>query len=265
MKNSLKVTYGLFWTQMMWTFGFLGVMFVVNVIKIILNVIKGTEVDGGFYGSIMIAANIYMLIIGITVIYFLPYYVELGVTRKDYFIGTVLASIGLSIVIPIITLLVSLLERLILMNVLNLSYKVQDLNGVLNNVMNDMDHNFGGVIAELILSVILSPNVDPSGNWILAIIVFALNIFIYYLLGWLISVGFYTGGIITGLVFIILSIGINLVKDALLRISMDVPVSDRFSALESLSLGVTLPGLLLVMIISIVIIRLLTKKATIKM
>ncbi|MBB6451181.1 hypothetical protein HNR44_003175 [Geomicrobium halophilum] len=76
----------------------------------------------------------------------------------------------------------------------------------------DIDDDIGGVIAELVLSVILSPNVDPSGNWVLAIGVFALNIFIFYLLGWLISVGFKAGGTILGLVFIVLAFGINLLK-----------------------------------------------------
>jgi len=265
MKNYLKVTRDLFWTQMGWTFGFLGIMFVINLIQIVLSITQGSEVDGGFYASIMIAANIYMLIIGITAIYFLRYYVELGVTRKTYFIGTLLASIGLSIVIPIITLLVSLLERFILTSVFHLSYNIQNINEISNDVLLDIDDGFGSVVAELVLSVILSPNLDPSNNWMLAIGVFALNIFIFYLLGWLISVGFYAGGTITGLAFIILALGMNLLKNAFLRISLDLPVSGHFLALESLPLGVTLPGLLLLMIIPIWIIRQLTKNAVINM
>jgi len=263
MKDYLKVTGDLFWTQMTWTFGFLGIMFIINLIQIGFNVFQGTEVEGGFYASIMIAGNIYMLIIGITIIYFLRYYVELGVTRKAYFIGALLASIGLSIVIPIITLLVLFLERFILTNVLNLSYKVQDINAILNEVLVDLEGSFGGVIAEIVLSFILSPNLDPFSNWLLAIVVFALNLFIFYLLGWLISAGFKAGGTITGLAFIVLAVGMNLMKDTLLRISLDLPLAERYLAFDSLSLGVTLPGLLLLIIIPIWIIRQLTKKATI--
>ena len=264
MKTYPKLAADMFWTLMSWTFGFLGVMIVINIIQRAINVIQGTEVDGGFYGSLMIASNIYMLIIGIISIYFLPYYVENGVTRKDYFTGTLIASIGVSIALPIIIFLISIVERFILTNWLNMSYKIQDINEIFNEVLMDIDDGLGSFIGDLILSVILSPNMDPSSNWMLAIAVFALNIFIFYLLGWLISAGFHRGGIIIGLGFIVIAIVMNTLKDMLLRIVLDLPISARFAALEPFSPWIAMAGILLLILVVIGVIRLLTKKVPIE-
>ncbi|WP_164215955.1 hypothetical protein [Virgibacillus sp. YIM 98842] len=264
MKNYPKITRDMFLVLMSWTFGFIGVMIVINIIQRGINVIQGAEVDGGFYVSLLIASNIYMIIIGIISIYFLPYYVENGVTRKDYFKGTLLASAAVSFVIPIITLLIAIVERFILSNLLNISYKMQNLNEIFNEAIIDTDSGLGSIIGDLILSVILSPNIDPSGNWILAIAVFALNIFMFYLLGWLISAGFYRGGIIIGLVFIIFAFAINIVKDTLLRVAMDLPFSARFSALEPFSPWIAAAGILILILFIIWVIRLLTKRVPIE-
>ncbi|GAB3798573.1 hypothetical protein [Virgibacillus kimchii] len=260
MRNSPKIAADMFLTLMSWTFGFLGVMLIINIIQRIANFVQGTEVDGGFYGSLMIASNIYMLIIGLITITFLPYFVENGVTRKNYFEGTLLASIGVSIAIPIITLLISIVERFILINWLNMSYKAQDLNEIFNDVLIDIDSGLGSIIGDLILSVILSPNMDPSSNWVLAIIIFALNIFIFYLLGWLISAAFYRGGTIISIGFIAIAITLNILKDTLLRIALDFPISARFSALEPFSSWVAVAGILILILFVISVIRLLTKR-----
>ncbi|WP_068677308.1 hypothetical protein [Oceanobacillus sp. Castelsardo] len=257
MKNFPKVTADMFWMQMLWTFGFLGVMFIINIIKIVIDLIQGTEVDG-YYASVLIASNIYMVIIGLISIYFLPYYVGNGVTRKDYFKGGLLASFGLSLAIPIITFFISIVERFIVTNLLNLNFHVIDIN----EAVLDVD---GNIIGDLVLSVILTPYVDPGSNWLLAMGVFSLHLFIFYLLGWFISASFYRFGTLTGLVFILIAFIIILLKDLFLRISLGLPLSDRFSSLASLPLGVTLPGIMLLIVFTVWGIRLLTKRVTIKM
>jgi hypothetical protein len=264
MHNFPKVAADMAWVLMSWTFGFLGVMIIINMIQRTVSFIQGTEVDGGFYASLMIASNIYMLIIGIMTIYFLPYYVEIGVTRKDYFQGALLASIGISLVIPVITWLISMVERFILTNLLNMSYKVQDVNEIFNEVLIDIDSGLGAILGDLILSVILSPNVSPSGNWILAIAVFALNLFLFYLLGWLISAGFHRGGTLIGLVFIFIAIMINIIKDTLLRMALDFPITARFSALEPFPSWAAIAGIFILIFLVIWVIRLLTKRAPIE-
>lgn len=45
MKNFPKVARDMFWAQMIWTFGFLGVMFIINIVKIVINLVRGTEAD----------------------------------------------------------------------------------------------------------------------------------------------------------------------------------------------------------------------------
>lgn len=264
MKNYPKVAADMFLTLMSWTFGFLGVMILVNLVQRTISYIQGAEVDGGFYPSLMIASNIYMLIIGIISIYFLSYYVENGVTRKDYFLGTLLASIGISIAIPVITWLIAIVERFILTNLLHMSYKAQDINEIYNEVLLDINGGLGSFIGDLIMSVILSPNMDPASNWLLAITVFALNIFIFYLLGWLIGVSFNRGGTIMGLAFIIIAIAINILKDTLLRIALEFPITARFSVLEPFSPWIAAAGIVFLILLIIGVIRLLTRRAPIE-
>ncbi len=249
-----RVAKDIFFVQLMWTGGFLGIMLIVNIVKLIIAGIKGNEAEG-FFSSIFVAGNIYMLIIGILAIYFLPHFVGNGVTRKDYFIGTVLASIGLSIIIPIITLLVSVLERLIL-NMLDITLKGQTINEV------DVD---AAVIGDIVQSIIISPYVDPQSNLFLAISVLSLNLLVIYLIGWLISSSFYRFDIVVGIGFILIGLNLKMLKDTFLRISLDLPIPGWYTKLDFLPISFSLIGILLIILISIWIIRLLTKKVAIKM
>src|SRR5690606_29352554 len=178
--NFPKVATDMFMVQLIWTAGFLGIMLIVNIVKLIIAGNQGNLAEG-FFNSLFVAGGIYMFVLGILSIYFLPHFVGNGVTRKDYFKGTVLASIGISIVIPIITMIITFLEKFIL-NIVGLSYKEQTINNV------DLD---GNIIGDIIQSAIISPYVDPQNNWILAIAVLSLNIFVNYLIGWLIGSSFY--------------------------------------------------------------------------
>jgi len=252
-----KVANDMFWVQLFWALGFLGVMLVINIIKIIIATFQGNE-PNSYYDSIFIAANIFMLVIGILAIYFLPHYVGNGVTRKDYYKGTLLASVGLSITIPIITICISLLEQMILKNIDKVSFKAAN---IINEVVLEIDSN---IVGDIVQSIILTPYVDPQSNWFLAICVFSLNIFMYYLAGWLISTSFYRFGAGTGLGFIIIALIVLMLEDVLLRISLDLPIPSRFSTLGSLPLSITILSILFIIFISIWIIRLLTKRVTIK-
>ncbi|WP_078382070.1 hypothetical protein [Sutcliffiella halmapala] len=249
-----KVATDIFFTQLKWASGFLGVLFIVNIGKLVLSSIYGYEAEG-FFSSIFVAGNIFMLVVGILAIYFLPHYVGNGVTRKDYFTGTVLASIGLSITIPVIAFLVSILEQFIL-NMVNIALRAQTINDV------DIDDN---IIGDIVQSIIITPYVAPQQNWLLAIGVLSLNLFINYLIGWLISSSFYRLNVVAGLGFILLAINIKMLKDTFLRISLDLPVPGWFSNLDFLPSGIALVGILLLVIISIWLIRLLTRRVSVKL
>lgn len=249
-----KVAQDMFTVQLIWTGGFLGIMLVINIVKGIMAGVQGNEVEG-YFSSIFIAGNIYMLILGLLSIHFLPHFLGNGVTRKDYFIGTVLASIGLSIIIPIITIIVSVVERLIL-GFVDMQYKTQTINEV------DIDAN---VVGDIIQSIIITPYADPQHNWVLAISVLSVNIFIFYLVGWLISSSFYRYDIYAGLGSILLSMVLIMLKDTLLRISLDLPIPGWFSTLDFLPVGIALLGIVLIILITIGLIRILTKRVAIKM
>src|SRR5699024_12454545 len=86
-----------------------------------------------------VAANIYMLVIGIIAINFLPYYVQNGVTRKNYFIGNVFAGVGLSIVIPVLIYIISFLEKSVINNFTSIVLRETSLEMAAEDVTNDID------------------------------------------------------------------------------------------------------------------------------
>ncbi|MDI2585803.1 hypothetical protein OR571_01310 [Psychrobacillus sp. NEAU-3TGS] len=251
-----KVATDLFWVQFFWALGFLGVLLIVQIIKAILSITKGIEMND-YFDAVFIAANIFMLVIGIISSYgFLPYYVRNGVTRKDYFKGSTIASVGLSITIPIIASIISVIQVFIV-NVINLSILKDSSFG---NATGDE----GNIVAEIILSIIFTPFVDLQSNWLLAIFVFALNIFIYYLVGWLIGSGFYRFGVLFGLFCIILAFLVIYVEDLLLSIALDLPVHDMFASVQ-LPIYVAVIGIFVLASLTLWMIRQLTKRVAIKM
>lgn len=249
-----KVAFDMFIMQLVWTMGFLGIMLIIHIVKIVMMTFFGGDAVDTFYNSVYIPANIFMLVIGIICIYFLPHYVENGVTRKDYFKGALLASIGLSIALPVLAFIVSSISNLII--------KINYREAEINSVVQEMD---SGIIGNIVQTIILSPHVDSGSNWIIAIAVFSLNIFMYYLLGWLISASFYRSDFIIGIFSIIGSIILLMLGDTMIRITLGMPIFVRFVALTQLPSSITLFVLLLVILLAVWIIRQLTKRVTIKM
>lgn len=249
-----KVVSGMFLTQASWTLWFLGILFIINIGKVVLAFLQVNKVDT-FYNSVFVAANIYMLVIGILCFYFLTYFVENGVTRKEYFKGSLLAAIGISIMIPIIALVISTIEKLILQNFL--AFNVTDFS----NAVTESDGHF---IADFILSIVLTPYVDPDTNWILALAVFSLNIFIYYILGWFIGVSFYRFKTLVGLGAIALSMVASLFIDSLLRASVQLPLLETFANIGQMSTIISLACIFISIVIILLLIRQITKRAPIK-
>lgn len=247
-----KVALDLFWVQLTWTFWFLGVIIVVNLVRLLFDMNSDS-----LFSGIYIASNIYMLIIGIIAINFMPYYVEFGVTRKDYFLGTTLASFGLSIVLPILAYLISLIEKLFFNHVTHLGF----IEDTLKEVIVDLD---GNLIGEIIVSFLLTPTVSLENNLFLSLSLFALNLIVFYLAGWLMSAAFYRLGVIAGLLIIGVAIVIVGIKDTMMRLVLDTPLFETFSALSIVPKGLALPVIAITILITIIFIRLLTKRAPIK-
>lgn len=249
-----KVATDLFWIQLFWALGFIGVMFVIHLIKIVVAINTGNDIEI-YFVSTFVAANIFMLVVGIISSYgFLPHYVSNGVTRKDYFKGATLASVGLSIALPVITSIVSLIELFIL--------KIFNMSTVTIGERVNMEDD--GIVSDIIQSIIIAPYVDPQSNWLLAIFIVILNLLTFYLLGWLIGSAFYRFGVIVGLVFIAISVVLVLLENALLSIGLGLTVPERLSSYD-FGLPISIIGVVAMIIIVLWVIRQLTKRVAIKM
>src|SRR5690625_1240831 len=242
--------------QFIWSLWALGIFILVQTIQKFFM----SNVDS-FYNAGYISSNIYMFVIGIIAISFLTYYVEHGITRKNYFYGNVITSIGLSIVIPIIIYIVSLVEGFIINIFTSLTLDKNSLDGALADVATDGD---GNIIAEIILSMILQPFINPEINLFLSLALFSLNIFVFYVIGWLIGAAFQRLSVIGGILFIIIGIALMAVKDSMIRLMMDIPLYENFSVLEIVPKGLALPVLFIVVLLILFLIRQLTKRAVIK-
>lgn len=252
-----KVATDMFWAQLFWAFGFLGIMLVIHLVKIVLAINSDNDLEL-YFVSTFVASNIFMLVIGIISSYgFLPHYVSNGVTRKDYFKGAALASVGLAIALPVILSIVSGIELFIL--------KIFNMSTIFTTTFGDrVEIEDDGIVSEIIQSIIIAPYVDPQSNWLLAIFIVTLNLLTFYLLGWLIGSAFYRFGVITGLVFIAISIVIVLLENALLSIGLGLTVPDKFSSYD-FSLPISILGVVVLIVIVLWLIRQLTKRVAIKM
>lgn len=246
------VAMDLFWIQLTWTFIAAGILIIVDIVRFIF----GKELDV-FYNSTYVAGNIYMLVIGIILIGFLKYYVELGVTRRNYFIGGVIASLALSVVIPVFVYVISLVEKLIANQLSSFVLREDTLKQV------DVDIG-GNIIGELIMTNLLTPFVDPNSQLLLSLAIFSLHLFVFHIIGWLIGAAFIRLGVIGGIIFIIIGIALNGVKDSMVRLALDMPLYETFAVLGNVPDILALPLVLAVTIVTIVLIHLLTKRAPIK-
>lgn len=258
-----KVARDIFVAQSLWTIGFLAVVFLVHLVHIFFALFNDRDL-GTFFDTIFISGNIYMFIIGIIATFFLPHFVSYGVTRKDSYIGTLIGASALSIAIPIITLIVSSIVRWIVLTFSSISFSPSDINSII--LETDPDRNLlGNIISYTVQSFIAAPYVDPTSNWFLAIIITAMNFFGYYVLGWMIGSAFYRFRTPIGLAFIVIGLVLLIAKNALLRIPLDLPLPEyqQFIAMIPKSLA----AMMIVLLISLMIalIRMMTKRVTIKM
>lgn len=252
----LKVTRDMFLVQLFWAFWFLGILLFINVVNIVRTFFQDRGADN-YFNALVIPANLFMLVIGIISVVFLKHFVQMGVTRKDYFKGTFLAAIGLSVVIPIISIAINALQQLIVSNIESFSFRATDLNSVIAEIDSH-------IIADLVQAIILTPHVDPGSNWFLATAVMCLNMFIYYLVGWLVSAGFQRLNSFAGLGVTIAAVLILMLQDTLLRVSLDLPVLERFELLQVFPLSAAVAGILILILLTIAAIRTFVKRITVK-
>jgi len=262
MKTYPKVAIDLYIVQMVWTGFFLGITIALHIFQLIGSAMWGDGTNDSFYNSSFISSNIFMLVIGMIAISFLSHYVENGVTRRDYFKGTLLASVGVSITIPVLSMILSFVERLLLGNLLNITYSDPDINSVIAEI--DGGH-IGDFIGGMVQQIIFTPFIDLADHWVLSLALFSLNIFTYYLLGWLISSAFYHSGVLTGIPMIILGLVFLTIEDTLLRMMLDFPLRYHFTLFDSLPSSATLIIIFFIFIFTAWLIHRFTKRVRIKM
>lgn len=247
-----RIGLDMFLVQLSWTFWFLGITTLVHIFRLI----AVTDADSS-YNAGYISSNIFMLVIGILAISFLRYHVENGVTRKNYFYGATLASILLSIALPIMLYLISQLEKLIVGIFTNKTFNASTLD----NLIVDVD---GNIIGEVILAMILTPFVSAEANLVLSLSILSFNIFMFYIVGWLIGSAFQRLGVVAGILIIAVGVGLIAIKDSMLRIALDMPLYENFMFLDAIPNALALPVLFITIVITLVSIRLLTRNLALK-
>ncbi|MCG5104942.1 hypothetical protein [Oceanobacillus alkalisoli] len=242
-----QVAFIMLQSQLTWTLWYIGILVIINIARLIF---RADGIDT-FYNHAFVASNVYMLVIGIVVISFMPYFVEIGVTRKNYFYGNTIASLCLSILIPVFAYVLTIFEKLILGN-----FKEPNFN-----IKSAADGNF---IGDLLQSILITPYVDVETNILLSLAVFSLNIFAFYLIGWLIGAAFYRLGVIGGILVIAIGIVLITAKDSMQRIAMDLPLFETYAFFDAVPSNIAYILLVVVMLIPLILIRTLTKRAPIK-
>lgn len=184
-KSFSKVAFDMYAVQMKWTLWFLFFVLAAQIAHIILVIspLNTEDTLRNFLPFLNGSAKIYMLIIGIFSYGFLTFYITQGVTRRDYFIGSSLAAIGLSITIIIIGTVLTYLQLIILDGIIDSPTTIALFDS----------HGF------------LQP------------VYYNINIFIFYLIGCLIGFGYYRFGWIFGFAFVAFAILSIIITETLLK------------------------------------------------
>ncbi len=238
-RNSIKkVTLDMYIEQMKWSVWFIGILMAVYI---------GLNIASSLYNFSFVenllafsagSSIIYMFVIGIIAgATFLPQFLKLGVTRTHWFYGTVASAMLISVTLPLIFSM------------------------------------FAGI--EYMLSLLFNLRVDVSllNNYFPSFLLYSLNIFVSYLAGWLINVGYYKFNWIIGFIFIALSVGLNAVYALIWGSSIITLYSVKIDLFDN-NLEAAVPtgssflmsalGTLGVVLVTLFIIRSLTKKISIK-
>ncbi|SEL68894.1 hypothetical protein SAMN04488688_105165 [Paenibacillus sp. cl141a] len=233
-----KVSTEMFIQQGSWALGFLTIVLLIYIGAGIVNIIgfniREEMSDEDFFSIAYRSTKGFMLVVGIISAYgFLSYYVRHGITRRDFFSGSALAAVYLSLAFPVAT---ALIQWIVLL------FASQDEGST--RLLQAFDN-----------------------SWLLMLVSYGIQIFIFYLMGWMIGSGFYRFGWIRGLGWIAVALVLIGFMDALWQFELAsiweqwLPVTTDFSV----TLPVSLAGSLAVILIALILIRLITRRVTIKM
>ncbi len=177
-KLSSKVASTSFYEQTKWSLWFFATIFLVYVARIFFMSESADPIEG-FFNFAHHSANIFMLVCGIILVYaFMGQHVHQGVSRKDWYKGSAIASVGFALIVTLIPLVINGAQHL-LQQFINLPFAFDTALSATT-----FTGSFGAAAA------------------------FFLNALIFYLTGWLIGIGYYRFGWIIGFVFIAVALAI---------------------------------------------------------
>lgn len=231
---SLKIAKDMFIEQLKWV-GWYAV--IITIIHILFSVLV-KEIDsniGDLLSFSYVSTPITLLIMAIVAGYtFMTFFLRNGITRRDYYFGAVLGALALSVALILLFGLVSVIE------------------------------------GAAFLAAGIKVTVDPIlSNFNIAsfamIISYVLKVFLFYLVGWFIFLGYYRYGWKIGIGFVLLSLGALMFNSILWN---DGQIEESIHTME---MGVffaeyipSLLGTIAVALLLLGLIRLVTKNIPVK-
>lgn len=217
-----------------WSIWYIAILTILHIVLVII----GARIDIDFittdlftfsYPTISVSVFVMSIIGNYT---FMPFYIKHGVTRKEYFMSNTVVGLGLSVSTTFIFLVLGSIEK----------FFIKDI--ITNTSMKPI-----GIYADK--------------NPLIILFVVILSVFLFYLLGWIIHIGYYRFGWIVGFLFIGFVILVSYIfglfwGEALFNITDNVSVITG-------SNGVSLLGTIVLIGCVLIIIRLLTRRITIKL
>ncbi|PSL46968.1 hypothetical protein B0H94_105121 [Salsuginibacillus halophilus] len=211
-----SITSDLFKIQMKWTLSFFSVVLVVFLLLDASWFFTRQAPDVTLAAFIFEPSKIYMLVIGIVPWFaYFTYFISHGVTRKDYFAGTAISAALLAVGLMGLTFAVS-----------GLIHMIEPITG------------YAPIGTEQSLALISShPAAQLTGTMIV--------LFLYYLAGWIVAIGFYRFHISGGFASIAIVIILLSITDAIWA-QGNVIVIDWFRHIQPLIDTAALPFTVLV-------------------
>ena len=220
-----KATADLYKMQMVWTLGYLAIITMINVL--LLQFVSSTkETESLLFHSLSDASRIYMAIIGSIICYYmLTYMVGIGITRRQYMASTALSALGISISIIVLGTAVSALLS---------------LTGL----------QAGPAVAA-----------GMPRSMVSAILV----LFVYYLAGWFVTLGFYRFGTLIGIGFLFVGILYAAVTQLIWQMRASFPLGPISLSTPSLSFASSATGTLLLVVLGLAVIRRITRRIPVRL
>lgn len=245
--------------QLIYLFSFLGIMLIIFTFVTFSDIYHGDQSEIYYSIAITIIA-LPMLAIGLSTALSIRDVVENGITRKDYFKGTLISACIIAVLLPIMTLVISIISETIFVNVSDIQFKLVEQN-IFNYAGAGTD-----AFSDTFFTVFSTAYIDPQVNLLLSLITASLNGFMFYLLGWLFGIILYRSksSFNAGSLFGILSLIIAGTWNMSLSLLLEPTVSNRILLFTDVPNFLIIISLGAVLLLTIYLIRLLTRNIVIK-